>query len=82
MKKGLLLCMLLISIKGFAQAEDTYHFDDLIGPTFENMFKFDEPIYIPEGTPPSPPVPLDGGLIALMAAGGAVAYKKYKAKKG
>jgi len=29
--------------------------------------------------PPSdPPVPLDGGLIALIAAGGAVGYKKYK----
>ena len=29
--------------------------------------------------PPSDPaVPLDGGLIALIAAGGAVGYKKYK----
>jgi hypothetical protein len=35
------------------------------------------------GTPPppgepDPAVPLDGGLIALIAAGGAVGYKKYK----
>ena len=27
---------------------------------------------------PDPAVPLDGGLIALIAAGGAVGYKKYK----
>jgi len=32
-------------------------------------------------TPPPPPdVPLDGGLIALIAAGGAMGYKKYKDK--
>jgi hypothetical protein len=33
-------------------------------------------------TPPDPPpgVPLDGGLIGLIAAGGAVGYRKYKAK--
>ena len=29
-------------------------------------------------TPSDPAVPLDGGLIALIAAGGAVGYKKYK----
>jgi|TARA_B110000027_G_C16122327_1_gene303971 hypothetical protein len=31
-------------------------------------------------TPPDPPpgVPLDGGLIGLIAAGGAVGYKRYK----
>lgn len=33
-------------------------------------------------TPPDPPpgVPLDGGLIGLIAAGGAVGYKRYKKK--
>ena len=32
--------------------------------------------------PPSDPpgVPLDGGLIGLIAAGGALGYKKYKAR--
>ena len=29
---------------------------------------------------PIPEVPLDGGLIGLIAAGGAVGYRKYKAK--
>ncbi len=77
MKKGLLLCMLLISIKGIGQNND-----NTFEEAFQGMFDLEELIYIPEDTPPSPPVPLDGGLIALMAAGGAVAYKKYKAKKG
>ena len=31
-------------------------------------------------TPPPPNVPLDGGLIGLIAAGGALGYKKYKAR--
>jgi hypothetical protein len=31
------------------------------------------------GNPP-PPVPLDGGLMALIGAGAALGYKKYKAK--
>ena len=36
---------------------------------------------IQNNTPPDlPQVPLDGGLIGLIAAGGAVGYRKYKAK--
>lgn len=30
---------------------------------------------------PPPPVPLDGGLVALIGAGAALGYKKYKYKK-
>jgi hypothetical protein len=41
----------------------------------------EEPVWIPQNTPPNPPVPLDGGLVALLAAGGAVAYKKYQSKR-
>lgn len=48
---------------------------------FEDMFQFEEPVFIPQNTPPDPPVPLDGGLVALLAAGGAVAYKKYRSKR-
>ena len=48
---------------------------------FEDMFQFEEPVWIPQNTPPDPPVPLDGGLVALLAAGGAVAYKNYKSKQ-
>ena len=45
------------------------------------MFHFEAPVWIPQNTPPPPPVPLDGGLVALLAAGGAVAYKNYKSKR-
>ena len=48
---------------------------------FEDMFQYEEPVWIPENTPPAPPVPLDGGPVALLAAGGAVAYKKYQSKR-
>ena len=48
---------------------------------FEDMFQFEEPVWIPQNTPPDLPVPLDGGLVALLAAGGAVAYKKYQSKQ-
>jgi hypothetical protein len=48
---------------------------------FEDMFQYEEPVWIPETTPPDLPVPLDGGLVALLAAGGAVAYKKYQSKR-
>lgn len=34
----------------------------------------------PPNAPPPPGVPLDGGLIGLIAAGGALGYKKYKAR--
>jgi len=41
-----------------------------------------KPTAPPPATPPPPPnVPLDGGLVALIAAGGAVGYKKYKDRK-
>jgi hypothetical protein len=48
---------------------------------FEDMFQYEEPVFIPQNTPPDLPVPLDGGLVALLAAGGAVAYKKYQSKR-
>lgn len=48
---------------------------------FEDMFQYEEPVFIAQNTPPPPPVPLDGGLVALLAAGGAVAYKKYRSAK-
>ena len=35
---------------------------------------------IPVPFNPPPPVPLDGGLVALIGAGAALGYKKYKAK--
>ncbi|MDC0083097.1 hypothetical protein OAI64_02640 [Schleiferiaceae bacterium] len=50
-------------------------------PVFDNWFA-KKPTAPPPATPPPPPnVPLDGGLVALIAAGGAVGYKKYKDRK-
>jgi len=51
-------------------------------PLFNNWFADQpRPIMPQNNTPPPPPgVPLDGGLIALIAAGGAMGYKKYKDK--
>ena len=48
---------------------------------FEDLVQYEEPVWIPQDTPPDMPVPLDGGLVALLAAGGAVAYKKYQSKQ-
>jgi hypothetical protein len=45
------------------------------------MFELVEHPYVPEGymdEPPPPDVPLDGGLTALVLAGGGVAYRRFK----
>lgn len=52
-------------------------------PLMDNWFaqKTPRPIVRFE-TPPDPPgVPLDGGLIGLIAAGGVAGYRKYKTRK-
>ena len=50
-------------------------------PIMDNWFA-KKPTAPPPAAPPPPPnVPLDGGLVALIAAGGAVGYKKYKDRK-
>ena len=71
---------LLASNLTFGQGE--YDVYDPFEEVFQGMFEVGIPVYIPEDTPPPPPVPLDGGLVALIAAGGAMAYKKYQGKKG
>ena len=76
MKNILLTIMLLFSV--IARGQDN---GNVFEEAFEDMFQFEEPVWIPQGTPPEPPVPLDGGLVALLAAGGAVAYKKYQSKR-
>jgi hypothetical protein len=50
---------------------------------FDGMFEVGEPEWVVPmntGNPP-PPVPVDGGLVALLAAGGAVGYRKYKSRQ-
>ena len=58
--------------------------EEAFDETFQGMFEMpDQPIYIPEGVqgPLNPGVPLDGGLTALLLAGGAAGYRQYKKKR-
>ena len=65
MKKYILPLLLLISLSCVAGDNDSW------------FVRRPKPIrrFAP---PPSEPVPLDGGIALLLAAGGAAAYKKYK----
>jgi hypothetical protein len=75
--RTLLIFAFLTSINLMAQDQNIFQ------QSFEGMFEI-EPAdtYIPEGVqgPLNPAVPLDGGLTALLVAGGAVGYRKYRAR--
>lgn len=75
--RTLLVLAFLTSINLMAQDQNIFQ------ESFEGMFEI-EPAdtYIPEGVqgPLNPAVPLDGGLTALLVAGGAVGYRKYRAR--
>ena len=75
MKKIAFSLVMLISLSVLAQQKK----DE---PIMDNWFA-KKPTAPPPAGPPNPPngVPLDGGLVALIAAGGAVGYKKYKDRK-
>lgn len=50
--------------------------------TFDDMFTihdYQDVVYTPQEQG-NPGVPLDGGLTALLVAGGAVGYRKYRAR--
>jgi hypothetical protein len=67
--KTLILLLTLFSLSLAAQQED------------DSWFSQKKSNPRPTPPPPSEPgVPLDGGLIGLIAAGGALGYKKYKAR--
>ncbi|MGA1778494.1 MAG: PID-CTERM protein-sorting domain-containing protein [Schleiferiaceae bacterium] len=78
--RKLILYTLLVwySLPAFSQSENPFE------GTFNDMFELpDEPMPIPQGvmSPLNPAVPLDGGLTALLLAGGAAGYRQYKKKK-
>lgn len=59
--------------------------DNLFEESFSNMFnlgpdqlEISQNVGMPDSGDPS--VPLDGGLTALLVAGGAVGYRKYRAR--
>ena len=79
MKHLLITTLLCLSFTLTGQVEP-----GLFEESFTGMFDIEptEP-YIPEGIqgPLNPAVPLDGGLTALLVAGGAVGYRKFRARK-
>ena len=72
----------LFILFGFAMVAQSGDDMNPFDQTFQGMFDYEEPWYTPEGTPPAPPVPLDGGLTALLLAGGAAGYRQYTKRKG
>ena len=77
MKKAFLIGLVFVWFVPSIKASD-----NTFGETFEGMFD-SEPIYYDlsiESDPP-PPVPLDGGLTALLLAGGAAGYRYYRNKR-
>ena len=73
-----IIASIMLLCRSIARGQDS---ENAFEEAFEDMFQYEEPVWIPQNTPPPPPVPLDGGLVALLAAGGAVAYKKYRSAK-
>jgi len=78
--RALLLFLTLAALPALpVAAQET---QDPFAEAFEGMFQIEQPDWIPQsGEPPGPPdVPLDGGLTALLAAGAAVGYRRFRAK--
>ena len=74
MKKAYALALLTAAMTAWSQ-ESQNPFEQ----TFNGMFEpGDEWYFLPENNGPPPPVPLDGGLTALLLAGGAAGYRQYK----
>jgi len=77
MKRAVLLTVWGCAAALNARAE----FVDPFQEAFQDMFELVEHPYVPEGymdEPPPPNVSLDGGLTALVLAGGGVAYRRFK----
>jgi len=79
MKRTLISALVVLSTPIFAQESE-----NIFNESFAHMFEL-EPVepYIPEGIqgPLNPAVPLDGGLTALLVAGGAVGYRTFRARQ-
>lgn len=76
MKQLLMGCLAAASVSLSAQN------DNLFAESFEGMFDQEAPTWVPEGVNdnPPPPVPLDGGLVALFVAGSAAGYRALRKK--
>lgn len=79
MRLILMAVVLAASVQSFAQNTS----EDIFSQTFENMFTSQvtyDLIDVPQEVG-NPAVPLDGGLTALLLAGSAVGYRKYRSVK-
>ncbi len=77
-----------IAVLGLAmpvRAEEYYTVENPFHDAFTNMFDIVEQPYVPfedgGSEPPPPGVPLDGGLVALIAAGGITGYRRFRARQ-
>jgi hypothetical protein len=53
--------------------------ESLFKASFEGMFEAPSPVVLPQGVmEPNPPVPLDGSLVLLLAAGSILARNRLK----
>lgn len=81
MSRALLLFVALSALPALpVAAQET---QDPFAEAFEGMFQIEQPDWeaiTSSDAPPDPPVPLDGGLTALLAAGAAVGYRRFRAK--
>jgi len=79
MKKLLVITMVVFCVlPSLSQSENPFE------GTFDGMFEVpNDPMPVPQGVmgPLNPAVPLDGGLTAILIAGGAAGYRQYKKKK-
>jgi hypothetical protein len=81
----LVFCTALLVLALQVRAEEYYTVENPFHDALTNMFDIVEQPYIPMeeggGSPPPPDVPLDGGLVALIAAGGIAGYRRLRARQ-
>lgn len=80
MKKAFVIGLVLLGFPALVKANNNEY--NLFGETFVGMFD-SGPIYYDlsiENDPP-PPVPLDGGLTAILLAGSIAGYRHYRKKR-
>ncbi len=84
MVRVLVFCTALLVLALQVRAEEYYTVENPFHDALTNMFDIVEQPYVPYAVseePPPPGVPLDGGLVALIAAGGIAGYRRLRARQ-
>lgn len=84
MVRVLVFCTALLVLALQVRAEEYYTVENPFHDALTNMFELVEQPYVPYAVseePPPPGVPLDGGLVALIAAGGIAGYRRLRARQ-